>query len=89
MFLKYLNFCPGLFGHVLKRLEKKANVRFKIYDVMNWKANSYKTNPHCPISQEVKANNESDNEILSVKDTINPLQLFIFTNVIRCSRLPL
>ena len=24
-----------------------------------------------------------------VKDTINPLQLFIFTNVIRCSRLPI
>ena len=24
-----------------------------------------------------------------VKDTINPLQLFIFTNVIHCSRLPL
>ena len=23
-----------------------------------------------------------------IKDTINPLQLFIFTNVIRCSRLP-
>ena len=23
-----------------------------------------------------------------LKDTINPLQLFIFTNVIRCSRIP-
>ena len=26
---------------------------------------------------------------LLFKNTINPLQLFIFTNVIRCSRLPL
>ena len=28
-------------------------------------------------------------KIHGVKDTINPLRLFIFTNVLRCSRLPL
>ena len=27
--------------------------------------------------------------LLKIKDTINPLQLFIFTNIICCSRLPL
>ena len=33
--LKIFNFCPDLFGHVAKRLDKKAKVNFKIYDVIN------------------------------------------------------
>ena len=41
---KYLNFCPD-FGHVEKRLDKKAEVVFKIYDVINWKTNY---NTHIP-----------------------------------------
>ena len=32
MVLRYLDFCPALFGHVVKQLYKKAKVNFKIYD---------------------------------------------------------
>ena len=31
--LRFLIFCPDLFGPVGKRLDKKAKVKFKIYDV--------------------------------------------------------
>ena len=31
-FLRYLNFCPSIFGLVGKGLDKKAKVNFKIYD---------------------------------------------------------
>ena len=34
-FLRYLYFSPGFFGYVGKRLDKKAKVNFKIYDVTN------------------------------------------------------
>ena len=30
-FLRYFNFCPAFFGHVGKRMNKKAKVKFKIY----------------------------------------------------------
>ena len=33
LFLRYLNFCPAVFGHVWKWLDKKAKVNFKNYDV--------------------------------------------------------
>ena len=39
--LKYLNFYPCFFGHVEKRLDKKAAVNFKIYGVTNWETNNY------------------------------------------------
>ena len=32
-FLKIFNFCPDFFCHAGKRLDKKAKVNFKIYDV--------------------------------------------------------
>ena len=38
-----LNFCPYFFGQLGKLLDKKANVDFKVHDVMNWKTNSYNT----------------------------------------------
>ena len=38
-FLGYLNFCLDFFGHVGKRFDKKANVNFKIYDVIKWETN--------------------------------------------------
>ena len=44
-FLRYL-----LFGYVEKRLDKKAMVNFKIYDVTDWATNNY--NIH--ITQYVK-----------------------------------
>ena len=36
-FLRYWNWCPNCFGHVGNRLGKKAKVKFKIYDFINWK----------------------------------------------------
>ena len=38
-FLRYINFCPGICGHVGKQLDKKA-VNFKIYDVRNRETNN-------------------------------------------------
>ena len=35
MFLRYFNFfCPGYFGHVVKRFDKKAKVKFKFCNVI-------------------------------------------------------
>ena len=42
----------SLFGHEDKRLDQKAKVNFKIFDVINWETNNYNT--HFPISQKVK-----------------------------------
>ena len=39
-FLRYLDFCPNIFGHVGKRLDKKAEVNFKFYDVTDRKTNN-------------------------------------------------
>ena len=43
--LKIFNFL-FFFGHVGKRLDKKAQVDFKIYDVTVWETNNY--NAHIP-----------------------------------------
>ena len=42
-----------LFGYVEKRLDKKVDVNFKIYDVIDWATNNY--NIYFSISKEVKA----------------------------------
>ena len=42
-FLRYLNFCPDLFGHAEKLLDKKAKVNLKIYKVTNRETNNYNT----------------------------------------------
>ena len=34
-FLRYLQINPDFFGYVAKRLDKKAKICFKIYDVIN------------------------------------------------------
>ena len=39
-FLRYLNFCFGFFAHVGKRLDNKAKVNFKTYEVTNWATNN-------------------------------------------------
>ena len=36
-------FFPDIFGHAGKRLDKKATVNFKIYDIINWETNNYNT----------------------------------------------
>ena len=40
-FLRYLQFCPDVFGYIGKRLDKKAKVNLKIYDATNWKTKNY------------------------------------------------
>ena len=40
-FLRYLNFCPDFSDYVGKRLDKKAKVNFKIYDITDGKANNH------------------------------------------------
>ena len=40
---RYLNFCPDFFANAWKQFDKKANLNFKIYDVINWEANNYNT----------------------------------------------
>ena len=42
-FLRHLNLGSNFFGHLEKRLYKKANVIFKIYDAINWETNDYNT----------------------------------------------
>ena len=42
-FLRYSNFCLDFFVNVGKQLDKKAMVKFKIYDVTYWETNSYIT----------------------------------------------
>ena len=36
-------FCSDVFGHVGKRLDKKAKFNFKVYDITNWQTNNYNT----------------------------------------------
>ena len=40
---RYFNFCPDLFGRVGKRVLKRTEVNFKIYDVIYRGTNNYKT----------------------------------------------
>ena len=40
--VKVFEFSSSLFGHIEKRLDKKAKVNFKNYDVINWETSYYK-----------------------------------------------
>ena len=52
--MRYLHFVMA-FGFLEKRLDKKAMVNFKSYDVTEWTTNNYNAqNAQCPISQEVQ-----------------------------------
>ena len=51
--LKILILYSNSFGYVEIRLDKRAEVNFKVYDVTNWERNNY--NKHYQISQKVKA----------------------------------
>ena len=42
--LRYLDFCPEIFGHVGKRFDEKAKVKFKISGIINQETNNYNTN---------------------------------------------
>ena len=52
--LKIFLIFADFFDLVVKRLDKKAKVNFKIYNVMNWETNNYNTHIGCPISRELK-----------------------------------
>ena len=41
--LDIFTFLSWRFGHIEKRLDKKAEVNFKIYDVTDWATNNYNT----------------------------------------------
>ena len=41
--LEIFKFLFSIFGHVGKRLRRKANVNFKSGDVTNWTTNNYNT----------------------------------------------
>ena len=49
--LRIFKFLPWLFGHFLKRLDKKDKVNFKFCDVTAWLTNS--CNTHWRISREI------------------------------------
>ena len=41
--LEIFKLLPRLFGHVVKRLDKKNKVNFKFYDVTSWLTNNWNT----------------------------------------------
>ena len=41
--LEIFKFLSWRFGYAIKRLDKKANVSFKIYDVTDWIIDNYNT----------------------------------------------
>ena len=58
--LRYLNFCLDIFGQVGKRLDKKAKVNFKIYNVIIWVTNYYNTN----IAKNLKCKGNQATELV-------------------------
>ena len=57
--LEIFKFLLWLFVHVGKRLDKKAKVNFKIYDIRKWE----KSNCSTHIARYLKTQRQSDNEI--------------------------
>ena len=41
--LRYLNFCPDVFGNVTKQLDNKAKFSPEFYDTTTWLTNNYNT----------------------------------------------
>ena len=41
LFVRYLIFCPDIFGHVGTRIDKEIKVNLKIYDVTTWLKNKF------------------------------------------------
>ena len=76
---KYLHFCPDFFGHVGKRLEKKAKVNFKIYDVANCTTNNY--SPH--IVQYLRKHRKPEMKFRQLIE-YNMRNIFIEKSSIKC-----
>ena len=60
--LKIFKFSSRLFGLEGERLDKKAKVNFKIFNVTDWETNNYNTH----FAQYLKKQRQSYDEILSV-----------------------
>ena len=58
-------FLPWLFAYVEKRLDEKAKINFKIYDVTDWTTNNCNTH----IAQYLNQQSKPDNQIWSVNRT--------------------
>ena len=63
--LGILIFFSRLLGYAEKRLDKKTNVNFKIYDAKNWIIHNCNTH----ITQYPRKQTQPDNEIWSVNRT--------------------
>ena len=57
--LEIFIFSPWIFGYVEKHLDQKAEINFKIYDVVDWTTNNYNTN----VAQYLKKWNWPANRI--------------------------
>ena len=57
---RYLDFRPGIFGHLGERVDKKTEVNFKIYDNTSWETNNHNTH----VIQEAKG---SDQNLVSLE----------------------
>ena len=60
--VEIFTFLSGLSGYIEKRLNKKENFHFKIYDITDWTTNNYKIH----IAQYPKKQSQSGNEVWSV-----------------------
>ena len=60
--VEIFTFSPCLFGYVEKRLDRKAKVNFKIFDVTCWTTINYNTH----ITQYLKTQRQPDEEIWPV-----------------------
>ena len=67
-------FLSWVFGHIGKRLDKKAKVNLKIYGVTNWNTNNYKIH----IVRYLKKQRQSDNETWSINQLIEYIACEIF-----------
>ena len=54
--LDIFTFLSWFFGYIVRRLDNKTMVNFKIYDVTDWTTSKYNTYYiYCPIFQDAKA----------------------------------
>ena len=82
-FLRYLHFFPCPFGYVEKRLDKKATVNFKIYDVTNWNISRNKGKQAMKFGQLIKFSVRNTFLQLSSKNwgrETNSRPRFVFSN---------
>ena len=72
MFSRYLNFYPNFFDDVVKQLDKKATVNFKIYDITDWETN----NKNTYIVQYLKSEDNYINKFVQLIEYIIGISFF-------------